>query len=85
MNTIRTRFVQIGNSRGLRIPKVVIDQLGLGGDVEIAVQSDRLVIRSASRPRASWDRQFRGMHEQGGDTPLDGYQPTGWDRTEWEW
>ena len=85
MNTIRTRFVQVGNSRGLRIPKVVIDQLGLGGDVEIAVQSDRLVIRSASWRREKWAQQFRSMAEQGGDTPLDGYQPTDWDKTEWEW
>lgn len=85
MNTIRTRFVQVGNSRGLRIPKVVIDQLGLGGEIEIAIQSDRLVIRSASQRREGWDDAFRRMAERGDDTLLDEYQPTGWERTEWEW
>lgn len=85
MNTIRTRFVQVGNSRGLRIPKVVIDQLGLGGEIEIAIQRDRLVIRSASQRREGWDDAFGRMAERGDDTLLDEYQPTGWERTEWEW
>jgi len=85
VNTIRTRFIQVGNSRGLRIPKVVIDQLGLGGEVEIAIQSDRLVIQSASRPRAGWDQEFRRMAEQGDDALLDRRQPTEWEKTGWEW
>ena len=85
MNTIRTRFVQVGNSRGLRIPKVVIDQLGLGGEVEIAIQRDRLVIQSASRRRAGWDQEFRRMAEQGDDALLDRPRPTEWEKTEWEW
>ena len=85
MNTIRTRFIRVGNSRGLRIPKVLIDQLGLGGEVEIDVQSDRLVIQSASRRREGWDKEFRKMAERGDDALLDPYQPTEWEKTEWEW
>jgi len=85
MNTIRTRLIQVGNSRGLRIPKVVIDQLGLGGNVEIAVESDRLVIRSALRRREGWNEQFRRMAEGGDDALLDKYQPTHWEKTGWEW
>ena len=85
MNTIRTRFIQVGNSRGLRIPKVLIDQLGFGGDVEIAVQSDRLVIQSVSRRREGWDQEFRLMAEQGDDALLDKCPPTKWEKTEWEW
>lgn len=85
MDTIRTRFIRVGNSRGLRIPKLLIDQLGLGGEVDIVVQSDRLVIRSASRPREGWDQKFLRMAERRDDTPLDTYQPTEWEKTEWEW
>ena len=85
MNTILTRFVRVGNSRGLRIPKVVIEQLGLGGEVEIAVQRDRLVIQSAARRRADWDRQFRKMTERGDDALLDEPTLTEWQKTEWKW
>ena len=48
-NTTKTRIVRIGNSQGTRIPKVILDQLGLAGEVELSVQTDRLVIRSVRR------------------------------------
>jgi len=85
MNTIRTRIVKIGNSRGIRIPKVVIDQLGLEGEVEISVQRNHLIVRPASRPRDHWDEQFRAMAERGDDQLLDTPTPTEWDRDEWQW
>jgi len=85
MNTIRTRFIQIGNSRGLRVPKVLIEQLGLGGDVDMCVQNDQLVIKAAVRPRAGWGEEFRKMAEKQDDRPLAGHLTNEWDETEWEW
>ena len=54
----RTRLVRIGNSRGVRIPKVWLDQLDWHDEVEMTVQANRLVIRSAQPPRQGWDAQF---------------------------
>jgi antitoxin MazE len=83
---IKTRLVKIGNSHGVRIPKVVRDQVGLTDAVELEVQGDQLVIRSSSAARATWGEQFRQMAERGDDTLLDGEQPlSAWDTTEWEW
>ncbi len=42
MNIVRTQIVKIGNSRGIRIPKLMIDQTGLDSEVEIAVERGRL-------------------------------------------
>src|SRR3954464_3196579 len=56
---IKTRLVKIGNSRGVRIPKVVLDQLNLSSDVELEVQDDHLIVRSSTRARADWAEQFR--------------------------
>ncbi len=81
----KTRLVRIGNSRGIRIPKVLIEQLGLAGDVELSVQADRLVVRSARRPRQGWAKKFREMHERGDDRMIDEFPPTTWDLEEWEW
>jgi len=67
MNTVRTRVIKIGNSRGIRIPKALIDQLKLGNEVEIGVQLDQLVIRPVSHPRSGWGEQFRAMAEHGDD------------------
>ncbi len=84
---IRTRLVKIGNSQGIRIPKTVIEQIGLGDDVELEVRDRQLVVRAASRPRAGWEEQFRLMAERGDDKLLnnDSSGLTHWDESEWTW
>jgi antitoxin MazE len=79
--------VRIGNSRGVRIPKPLIEQVGLQDEVEIAVEGSSLIIRSAARPRAGWATAFRTMAERGDDRLLDvaGGSTTKWDKDEWEW
>jgi antitoxin MazE len=84
-NTTKTRLVRIGNSRGVRIPKAVIEQLGLDDDLELSVQADRLVIRSARRPRQGWAKKAREMHERGDDRMVDEFPPTTWDLEEGHW
>jgi len=85
MNTIRTQVVKIGNSRGIRIPKLFIDQTRLGNEVEIAVQRGTLVIRPISRPRSNWAEQFRTMAEYGDDKLPDKLASTKWDKNKWVW
>ena len=85
MNIVKTPLIKIGNSRGIRIPKALIDQVKLGAEVEIAVQHNQLVIRSASQPRAGWDEQLRAMAERGDDRLLDEPAATQWDTSEWQW
>ncbi|HKZ87020.1 MAG TPA: AbrB/MazE/SpoVT family DNA-binding domain-containing protein [Anaerolineae bacterium] len=85
MNPIRTQIVKIGNSRGIRIPKLLLDQVGLSSEVEISVQRDQLVIRPTSRPRDGWEEQFRAMAEHGDDKLLDEPVATRWDAGEWKW
>lgn len=81
----KTRVVRIGNSRGVRIPKVWLEQLNLKDEVEMRVQADRLVIRSAGVPRAGWEEQFRAMHERGDDRLVEDIPASSWDKQEWEW
>ena len=63
-NVVKSHLVRIGNSRGVRIPKVWLEQLGLDEEVEMTVQADRLVIRSARRPREGWEEQFVGCGDE---------------------
>jgi len=85
--SLRTRIIKIGNSQGIRIPKLLLDQLGWDEEVELAVQEDRLVIRPIRHPRYGWDEQFRMMAEHGDDRLLDEavVSLTQWDADEWEW
>jgi antitoxin MazE len=49
--TIRSKLVKIGNSRGIRIPHVLLQQAGLSDEVEMKLDGNRLIIRAARRPR----------------------------------
>jgi antitoxin MazE len=84
---IKTRLIKIGNSQGIRIPKLLLEQLSFGNEVELAIEQDQLVIRPSHHPRENWDEQFRAMSENGDDQLLDvtAANLTEWDNEEWEW
>jgi antitoxin MazE len=82
---VRGHIVRIGNSQGIRIPKALLEQSGIGSDVEIEVQHQSLVIRSAKQPRLGWAEAFASMSVHGDDVLLDEDVTSEWDQTEWEW
>ncbi|MBV9597049.1 MAG: AbrB/MazE/SpoVT family DNA-binding domain-containing protein [Chloroflexi bacterium] len=82
---VRANLVRIGNSRGIRIPKSIIDECQLGDTVELSVVSGSLVVRSASAPREGWDAVFKQMSGAHDDALLDPETPTEFDEAEWEW
>jgi antitoxin MazE len=84
---VKTRLIKIGNSQGIRIPKLLIDQVGLAGELDIEAQNGQIIIRSARLPRQGWEQQFQAMAKAGDDCLLDGeaLPATEWEATEWEW
>ena len=86
-NIVKTHVVKIGNSQGVRIPKLLLEQVGLSGEVEMEVAGDRLVLRRARKPREGWEEHFKEIAEDGEDNLLDAESltQTHWDQTEWEW
>jgi antitoxin MazE len=83
---LKTRIVRIGNSQGIRIPKPLLEQSGLGEEVELEVRADEIVIRAASRPRADWEAAFQAMAAAGDDVLLDPeIASSEWDDQEWSW
>ncbi len=82
---MKTRIVQIGNSRGIRLPKVLLEEAHLPDEVELEAEPGRIVIRGASRPRAGWAAAARRMRERNEDRLLDPTTPTRFDEKEWKW
>ena len=85
---MKTQLIKIGNSRGVRLPKAVIEQVGLGNEIELEVRPDEIAIRPAKRkPRAGWAAAFKRMAEAGDDALIDAPLPsmTKFDEEEWEW
>ena len=84
---VKTRIFRIGNSRGVRLPRALLEESGLGEQIELEAQQGQIVIRAAQRPRAGWEEQFRAMAERGDDRLLDeGDLPaTRWHGSAWTW
>ena len=82
---MKTRIVQIGNSRGIRLPKVLLQEAQLADEVELEAEPGRIVIRGATRPRAGWAAAAQLMRERGGDRLLDTPTSTRFDEEEWKW
>jgi antitoxin MazE len=82
---MKASLIQIGNSRGVRIPKAFLEQTGLRNEVEIEVRGSQVVIRPAHHARAGWEEAFSAMTVHGDDRLLDQARSTKWDEAEWEW
>jgi antitoxin MazE len=63
--------VQIGNSRGIRLPKKILHELNIKDKVEFVVKKDALIIKGVKkRPRQGWSEVFTKMHEDKADKLL---------------
>jgi antitoxin MazE len=84
---MKTRVVRIGNSRGIRIPKPVLEQCELQDEVDMEVRGRELVIRSAHSVREGWEEAFRKMAYRRDDALIDrvGEPSTEWADKDWEW
>jgi antitoxin MazE len=83
---MKTTLVSIGNSRGVRIPKPLIEQCGLKGRIEMDIRDRMILIYSPRRTRSGWEKAFQQMARLGDDKLLDP-QPisTRWDDEDWQW
>ena len=81
----KTRIVRIGNSRGIRVPKGLLEQAQLPEEVELQAEHGRLVVRAAHGPRAGWAAAAKMMRAQDDDRLLDAPTRTRFDGKDWQW
>ncbi len=84
---MRAKLVKIGNSQGIRIPKPLLEQTGIMGDVELEVDKNQIIIRPVLNPRAGWNEAFIAMAERNDDVLSEGEEGIShsWDEEEWQW
>ena len=87
MNSIKVKIIRIGNSKGIRISKSLIEQYNMGDEVILEAKKDSIVIRPVKNPRADWEKSFEKMRLRGDDVLLDkGTElESEWDQEEWQW
>jgi antitoxin MazE len=83
---MKTELVRIGNSRGVRIPKPLIEQCGLGETVDLRVENGSVIISPGRRPREGWAEAFCAAGSSREDELLlEGAGASEFDREEWKW
>ena len=81
---MKVELVRVGNSRGIRIPKPILEQCGFEGRVELRVENDHLVIARGHWPRQGWEEAFRAAGASTQDELLPGVRNQ-FDDEEWQW
>jgi antitoxin MazE len=62
--------INIGNSKGIRLSKTILEKYSIGDIVELILEEDCIVLKPKSTPRKNWDKAFQRMHEAGEDKLL---------------
>ncbi|MCF2141446.1 MAG: AbrB/MazE/SpoVT family DNA-binding domain-containing protein [Candidatus Lokiarchaeota archaeon] len=81
---MKTKLIQIGNSKGIRIPKYILERLNLHNKIELIIDEKamQIHIKSDETPRKKWAEKFQQMHESGDDMLL---IDDSLDLEEWDW
>ncbi len=82
---MKAKLVQIGNSRGIRLPKPMIEEAKLNDEVDIHVKEGAIIITSSLNPRSGWAESAKLLHDRKEDDLLDDSSATIFDETEWKW
>jgi len=68
---MKVNIVSIGNSKGVRIPKSILEQCNFNNEAELEVENNKIVIKPLKKKiRQGWDKAFKAMHERKEDVLL---------------
>ena len=59
--------ISIGNSKGIRLTKTVLEKYNITDTLEIILEKDYIILKPKTEPRKDWDAAFKTMHENGDD------------------
>ena len=82
---MKAHIVRIGNSRGIRLPKTLLQEAQLEDEVELQAEPGRILISKSAKPRAGWAEAARRMRACDEDRLLDAPTRTRFDKEEWKW
>lgn len=82
---MKARLVRIGNSRGIRLPRPLIEEAQLPDEVDLRVDGGTIVITPARRAREGWTEAAARARAAGDDHLLGEEVSTRFDEEEWRW
>jgi antitoxin MazE len=84
---MKAKIVRIGNSQGVRIPKIMLTDSRLEEDVELEICDEGILIRPAKNPRQNWEAAFLEMADEDADELIidDREAATEFEQESWRW
>lgn len=61
------QVINIGNSKGIRLPKKILEQYNINDTLELILEKSRIILKPKSTPRKGWEKSFKQMHANGDD------------------
>ena len=80
---MKANIIQIGNSQGIRIPKILLEESRIAGEVELEVCPEGLLIKRTQKPRGDWDARFKAVADEDDSSPE--RLPGAFEAKEWQW
>ena len=59
--------INIGNSKGIRLPKAILEQYNISDTLELILEKGRIILKPKSIPRKDWEKSFQLMSMNGDD------------------
>jgi len=82
---MKATVVAIGNSHGIRIPKIILEQCHIKKSIDLEVEGETIIIKPfRKRPRKDWELSFKKMHENKDDRLIID-DSIGLNVESWEW
>jgi len=82
---MKAQIIQIGNSQGIRIPKMMLEESGMSGEVDLELLPDGIFIRNTQSPRSGWDEAFKLMADSEDGELEEAPGPSTYDKNGWQW
>jgi antitoxin MazE len=82
---MKAQIIRIGNSQGIRIPKVLLEESGISGDVELEICPGGILISNIHKPRARWDAEFAALAEADDDVSAGQDVSSTFEKRGWQW
>lgn len=81
---MKVSIIAIGNSQGVRIPKALLEESGLSGEVEMELTKEGILIRPAKNSRRGWEEAFMNAAEVD-DMDTGTEAESAFEKREWRW
>ncbi len=63
-------IIKIGNSKGLRLSKTILEKYNIKDKVEIILEKGQIILKPIETPRENWESAFKKMNTEDDDTLL---------------